>query len=272
MSPHNETVGWVGTLSDVTAETAATTAMEAARDAALAASRTQRAFAESASHELKTPTASILGFMEEVLAGDSLSSTDRKHLDTAHRSALRLTRLIEDLLQLGTADLPTPGSQCEPTELSALIDLVLLSFVGIAESGGVNLSTDTTVEPIAELWAMADPLRLEQAITNLISNGLKFTPPGGDVCVRIRGIEDRVEIDIADTGIGIAESAIDQVFDRFYRAQGAIDAGITGSGLGLAIAQRMIEAQNGQLSVTSIVGQGSVFTITLPSAPRLIST
>ncbi len=264
-------LGWVGTLADVSAGAAASAAMEAARDAALAASRMQRDFAATASHELKTPTASVLGFVEEVLDHDSLSEIDRKYLGIAYRSAQRLSRLIDDLLLLGAADVVPAETTYDPTELMPLVRLAMSSFSGAAQDGNVHLAIETGVERAAErLWALADPLRLEQALANLISNALKFTPPGGEVRVAVRGGEDAVQIEVSDTGIGIEESALDDIFNRFYRTRAALDAGVSGFGLGLAIAQRMIEAQRGRLSVTSVVGQGSTFTITLPAAPRLL--
>ena len=111
-------------------------------------------------------------------------------------------------------------------------------------------------------------MRLEQALTNLISNALKFTPNGGEVTITIRDDDEAVVISVADTGVGIDQDDIDRIFDRFYRTKSAVDSLVKGSGLGLAIAKRMIEAQNGELDVTSALGRGSTFTMTLPLATR----
>jgi signal transduction histidine kinase len=257
-------LGWVGTLADVTAEAAATAAMQAARDTALAATRMQRDFAASASHELKTPTASVVGFVEEVLDNNELSDVDRKHLDIAYRSAQRLSRLIDDLLVLGEADVAASDTHFEPTEVMQLIQLAVSPFTGTALHSNVDLS----IGPTRSLYALADPLRLEQALTNLISNALKFTPPGGAIRITAHREQDTVQIDVSDTGVGIKHAALDAIFNRFYRTPDAINAGVTGSGLGLAIARAMIETQHGQLTVTSALGQGSTFTITLPAAPH----
>ena len=257
-------LGWVGTLADVTAEAAATAAMEAARDTALTATRMQRDFAASASHELKTPTASVVGFVEEVLDNNELSDVDRKHLDIAYRSAQRLSRLIDDLLMLGEADVALGATHFEPTEVIQLIQLAVSPFTGTALQSNVDLS----IGPTRSLYALADPLRLEQALTNLISNALKFTPPGGAIRITAHREQDTVQIDVSDTGVGIKHTALDDIFNRFYRTPDAINAGVTGSGLGLAIARAMIETQHGQLTVTSALGEGSTFTITLPAAPH----
>jgi two-component system sensor histidine kinase BaeS len=107
---------------------------------------------------------------------------------------------------------------------------------------------------------------LEQALSNLVSNGLKFTPPGGQVRVGARPQGAAASITVTDTGMGIDPQALDSIFHRFYRADGARQMGTRGSGLGLAIAQQMIEAQNGTITVTSELGHGSVFLVTLPGA------
>jgi hypothetical protein len=263
------TLGWVGTLSDVTVEAGAKAAMLVARDEALAAAVRQSSFATSASHELKTPTACILGFIEEVLENDLLSEDDRKCLDIAYRSAQRLSHLIDDLLILGEADISADRMQIEPTDVVSLTQAVLSTFASTAQHADLELVFDPTAFPEADSCrALADPLRLEQALTNLVSNAVKFTPRGGRVGVAITDDGDNVEIVVTDTGIGIDAVAIDSVFDRFYRAEEAILVGIKGSGLGLAIARQMIEAQGGRLDATSVVGQGSTFTIALPTAAR----
>ena len=256
-------VDWIGTLTDVTADEAATAAMAEARDAALAANVMQSNFAASASHELKTPTASILGFIEEVLDNDTLTDDDRRCLDVAYRNAKRLSQLIDDLLILGESEISPSMMRPEPTALLPFIDLTLSSFTSAAQRANVELVRDPDSEPVS---ALIDPLRLEQALSNLVSNGLKFTPPGGQVRVGARPQGAAASITVTDTGMGIDPQALDSIFHRFYRADGARQMGTRGSGLGLAIAQQMIEAQNGTITVTSELGHGSVFLVTLPGA------
>jgi signal transduction histidine kinase len=255
--------GWVGTLADVTAEAGAEAAISAARDAALAANVMQKNFAASASHELRTPTTSILGYTEQVLDSDELSERDRGFLDVVYRNAQRLTRLIDDLLILDRAEIGPSMMHLEPTVVAPLVDRVIANFFTAAQQADVALAADYTPGGSP---AMVDPLRLEQALNNLVSNAVKFTPSGGAIKVRVGGRDDAVEISVTDTGAGIDPTDIEHIFGRFYRAKTAVDSTIKGSGLGLAIAKRMIEAQNGRMSVTSELGRGSTFTVTVPAA------
>ena len=251
------------------AQEAEKTAMVAARDAALAATEMQSNFAASAAHELRTPTAAVLGFVEEVLDNDALAEDDRKFLDIAYRNALRLSALIDDLLIVGEADIGSARMSVTPTPLIALVESVVSSFSAVAQRADVVLSSDFAADRDSgedPLCAMVDPIRLEQALTNLVGNAVKFTPAGGQVEVSLRAVDDKVQISVQDTGMGIDADALDHIFDRFYRTKEAVNVGIKGTGLGLAIAQQMIEAQGGQLTVTSVVGEGSTFTMTLPAA------
>lgn len=255
------------------AQDAETKAILGARDAALAATETQRNFAASAAHELRTPTTAVLGFVEEVLDRDALTTDDRKFLDVAYRNALRLSALIDDLLVMGEADIGSARMIAIATPITTLVESVLSSLSAVAQRVEVAMSSEFAANidgdsDLDRLSAMADPIRLEQALTNLVGNALKFTPPGGQVRVRVGVAEDTVQINVVDTGIGIDAAALEHIFDRFYRAKQAVGVGIKGTGLGLPIARQMIEAQGGQLTVTSVIGEGSIFTITLPAATR----
>lgn len=279
-SPDGKTRRSASTIEDITArrqaeaalrsaQEAEKTAMVAARDAALAATEMQSNFAASAAHELRTPTAAVLGFVEEVLDNDALAEDDRKFLDIAYRNALRLSALIDDLLIVGEADIGSARMSVTPTPLIALVESVVSSFSAVAQRADIALSSDFAADRDSgedPLYAMVDPIRLEQALTNLVSNAVKFTPAGGQVRVIVTAVDDEVQIAVQDTGMGIEAAALDHIFDRFYRTKQAVDVGIKGTGLGLAIAQQMIEAQGGRLTVTSVVGKGSTFTMTVPAA------
>jgi signal transduction histidine kinase len=152
--------------------------------------------------------------------------------------------------------------EVRPTDLRQLVEEVISSLSGAAERVGSTLAIDAADD---HTTALADPPRLEQVLTNLISNALKFTPRDGRVTVGIRGRGERVELTVSDTGTGIHPADVANIFERFYRTKAAIDTAVKGSGLGLAIAKKMIEAQDGTISVTSALGVGSVFTITLPA-------
>lgn len=136
-----------------------------------------------------------------------------------------------------------------PSRLSQLIDDLLV--LGQAEIG-------------------PSMMHLEQALTNLVSNAIKFTPKGGEVEISVRNDAETVQVRVTDTGMGIEPTELDRIFDRFYRSTTTVDAAVKGTGLGLAIAKKMIEAQNGQICVTSTVGRGSTFTITFPRTPATL--
>lgn len=255
--------GWVGTVADVTADAGAEAAISAARDAALSANEKQKAFVASASHELRTPTTSILGYVETVLESEDLSEQDRGFLEVAYRNAQRLSRLIDDLLVVGEADIGPSMMRIEPTDLLPLVERVTSAFSAEAERAGIALITCCESEPP---FALVDPLRLEQVVSNLLSNALKFTTDG-EISVNIRKGDNTIELSVADSGMGIDPADIDNLFGRFYRSKNALDSGAKGNGLGLAIAKGMIEAQDGKISVTSELGVGSTFTLTLPVAP-----
>jgi PAS domain S-box-containing protein len=251
--------GLVGTLADVTAETELQTALFVARDAAVSASNMQRNFAASASHELRTPTASIVGYVEEIFENAHLDEEDQGLLHIVYRNAQRLSQLIDDLMVLDETEIGTPMTKLEATELTPLLDRVIASFSADAQRSCVEL----LAHHASDAAAMADPLRLEQALSNLISNALKFTPPGGTVTVALKTTGGRVELSVADTGPGIHPQDLDRIFERFYRTSTAIDQAVKGSGLGLAIAKAMIEEQGGGIHVTSTPGEGSTFIIDL---------
>jgi PAS domain S-box-containing protein len=259
--------GWIGTLADVTAEAGAEAALAAAHAAALDANQMQVDFAASASHELRTPTTSIIAYTEEMLESDTLSPQNREYLQVVYRNARRLSRLVDDLLILDEVEIGASMMRLEPTALGPLAERVHSNFSAVALRAGVELTTDCSGQ---RLVALVDPMRLEQALTNLVSNALKFTPRGGEVTIGLRRTGRTAQLSVADTGIGIDAEDVDHIFDRFYRAKGAVEAAIKGSGLGLAIAKRMVEAQNGEMSVTSSLGRGTTFTMTLPVATRAL--
>ncbi|MCU1343923.1 MAG: sensor hybrid histidine kinase [Acidimicrobiia bacterium] len=260
------TTGWVGTLADVTTEAGADAAVAAAFEASLATNRMQREFAASASHELRTPTSSILGYVEEIFDNNALSPEDREFLEIVYRNAQRLNRLIDDLLIVGHSATSVLEMQLVPTHVPILVAGVESDLCATAERGQVSL----TVHAEPDLPpALADPLRLGQALTNLVSNAVKFTESGGAVNVRMRASRQSVVVTVEDTGIGIDPENKRRIFERFYRVPSKGSA-VKGSGLGLPIAKAMIEAQNGALTVVSTLGQGSTFTVSMPIAEHML--
>lgn len=256
-------VGWVGTLTDVTLEKHAEDAMAAARDSAVLANVMQRNFAASASHELRTPTASIIGYVEELLLSESLDPDDRELLDVVYRNAGRLNRLIDDLSTLNRAELGAPKTDLEPTDLGAVVDRVVASLTAAAQERGTALEV---ADEGRSAPVLADPVLLERSLVNLVGNAIKFTPRGGTVSIRVEDLDGMGSVVVADTGLGIETSDFEKVFERFYRTRSAVDGAVPGSGLGLSIAKVMVEAQGGTIGLESTPGQGSTFTVLLPAA------
>lgn len=230
-------------------------------------------------HELRTPLSNIRGWLEG--AQDGVAEPDALFISSLLEEAVQLQHIIDDLQDLAAADAGALRLHPEPTRIGDLLAHVAAAHQARAEAAGVLLTVATdTREPVPELTA--DPVRLRQAIGNLVSNALRHTPAGGQVTLRAypapagkdRELEatkgawgvDEVVVEVVDTGSGIAPGDLSQVFDRFWRAEKSRSRRTGGSGLGLAIVRKLVEAHGGSAAVTSSVGEGSVFTLRLPSA------
>ncbi|MER1995471.1 MAG: HAMP domain-containing sensor histidine kinase [Arthrobacter sp.] len=226
--------------------------------------RTKDDFVSSVSHELRTPLTSILGYLE--MAQDSLQDpfvpAERiaAQLEVAQRNGDRLLQLVSDLLATaGGSGTITPVRQ----PLAELVADRLQAAGPRARAGKVQLVSE--VPP--ELCVYADPNRLCQVLDNLLSNAVKYTPDGGTVTVRAGTSGDRTLFSVADTGMGMSEEEQSGLFTRFFRTEAVRRAGIPGAGLGMAISKGIVEAHGGQITVQSAPGEGTVFTVSLPSAP-----
>jgi signal transduction histidine kinase/HAMP domain-containing protein len=228
------------------------------------AERAKQDFFALVSHELRTPLTAILGYVELVLADDGapFPPEHAPHLEVIERNARRLVRLVGDLLFAAQVEgaplLLEPGE----VDLAALVRDAVELASRRAEECGVALEMDLeTVER-----CVGDRDRLAQVLDNLLSNALKFTPPGGRVVVRLASDGPSARIEVADTGMGIAAEDLPQLFDRFYRARNATGRSIPGLGLGLTIVRTIVDGHGGTVSVRSESGRGSTFTVMLPAA------
>jgi signal transduction histidine kinase len=219
-------------------------------------------FVASVSHELRTPLTSIRGYLELVLDGEvgELTEEQSRYLLVVDRNADRLSRVVGDLLFAAQVAAGTIALDCCTTDLDQLVREAVEAARPLAAEHEVGLELD--VEGGAEL--IGDRARLAQILDNLIANAVKFTPPGGHIEVRTFRGADVVVVEVADTGIGISDEDQDRLFQRFFRAEGAILHSIEGTGLGLAIVKAIVDAHGGELSVESISGQGTTFRIALP--------
>jgi two-component system, OmpR family, sensor histidine kinase BaeS len=219
----------------------------------------RRAMVSDIAHELRTPLSNIRGWLEAV--EDGVTQPDQAFIASLSEEAALLQHIIDDLRDLATADAGNLRIHPERVYLGLLLDQVAASHRAQAEQAGITLTSTTT----DDIELDADPVRLRQAVGNLAANALRFTPPGGSVRIEGRREGGEVVIDVTDTGSGIAPEDLPKVFDRFWRAEQSRNRHTGGSGLGLAIVRSLIEAHGGTAGATSTVGQGSTFTLLLPT-------
>jgi signal transduction histidine kinase len=225
-------------------------------------------------HELRTPTASILGHIESVLL--SLDAPDqhvppdtlRTYLGIVQREAERLSSLVDDLLAVARAERDELQLVLAPVDAAEVIHEVHQALAPLARRERQVMLVHEEQHNLPPL--LADRQRLSQVLLNLVRNAITYTPPGGIVSIALRRIEgDRLLLTVADTGSGIAPADLERVFERFYRADASRTRESGGFGLGLAIARDLVEAMGGTITAESIVGEGSYFHVTLPIAPNV---
>ena len=230
-------------------------------DALEESERQRRNMVSDVAHELRTPLSNIQGHIEAMQ--DGLLEPDRANLDTVHRQALYLNRLVEDLRLLAATEAQELRLDREPTTVGAVVGRVVTSFRPRAEAQSVRLDADIEEAlPRPDL----DRVRIEQALSNLVDNAIRHTPAGGAVVVTARQRDASIRVEVTDTGPGIPADALPHVFDRLYRVESSRERGSGGSGLGLTIARQLVEAHGGTMWVESEEGSGSRFGFDLPFA------
>jgi signal transduction histidine kinase len=218
------------------------------------------------SHELKTPLTSIrmgVHLLLEERLGD-LTSNQTEILLAIREDSNRLHQIIENLLDIGRMESGRGVMDLQPHNLSEIVRDATEPMEAAFRDHGVNLEVSLSSE-LPQV--MVDPARIGHVFSNLLSNALKYTPPGGDVRISGTcgmGVAPMVEISVQDNGPGIPAQHIDRIFERFFRVPG--QSGASGAGLGLAIAKEIVELHGGQLTVQSKEGHGAKFTFTLNAA------
>jgi len=221
-------------------------------------------FLNAVSHELRTPLTAITGFaefLEEGVAGD-LNDEQQHFVRQILFGTERLLSLINDLLDYARMEAGRFSLSRAPVELQNLAANVAESLMPLAKRSQVAIHVDVPRD-LPELDA--DPERVGQILTNLLSNAVKFTPAGGSINLRARQEDGQASIEVSDTGIGIPEAAIPQIFNQFFRVDPTVT--VSGTGLGLPITKGLVEAHGGQIAVKSKVGKGSTFRFTMPLWP-----
>jgi signal transduction histidine kinase len=229
------------------------------------------AFFANISHELRTPLTLIISPLEEVLrAAASLSDRTRDALSTAKQNALRLLKLISDLLDIVRLEEGRAQLRREPIDLAIFVPAMADSMRHLATVKGLKLSVECEQGPLV---VQGDSSGLEKVVLNILTNAIKFTPREGTITVRIKRDEGGAKlaiVDIQDTGIGIPQQSLPHIFDRFHQVDGSSTRKYQGVGIGLALARDLVQQHGGKLAANSKLGEGTTFRIELPideSAP-----
>ena len=230
------------------------------------------AFLANMSHELRTPLNSILGFTQVILEGLDGDLTDLmiSDLELIEKNGKHLLNLINDVLDMAKIEAGRLNLSPEPISLYDLLDDVLISASSLVRDK--NLYAKLDADPAGDWVVMADHVRMRQVFINLISNSVKFTDQGG---IRVElermlpaseGQQDRIQVRVIDSGIGIPPSKLDEVFEAFSQVDSSTTRKAGGTGLGLPISRRLVELHGGRLWAESkgIPGEGSVFLLELP--------
>jgi signal transduction histidine kinase len=219
----------------------------------------RRQFVSDASHELKTPLASIKLLSDSILQNDMDLATVKEFVGDIGNEADRLNRMTQKLLSLTRIEGQQDGN-CEIVNLAPTINRVVRMLSGIADANDITIYQDLTND--CPILILEDDLY--QITFNLVENGIKYNLPGGSLFIRVYREQDNAVLEVRDTGVGIPEDAIGHVFERFYRVDKARSRKTGGSGLGLAIVRNMVERNQGSIRVESTPGQGSTFYVNFP--------
>lgn len=222
----------------------------------------RKEFVANVSHELRTPVTTVKLYAESLLEWGLVDAqAARSQVEVIAAETDRMHRLIVDLLTLSRLDDRRAVGDHQPVPLVDLVQSVVARLGSNAAKKHVGLDVQS---PSSAGMVLGDPDGLTQVLSNLVMNAIEFTPAGGSVRILVRVDDDRVEVAVADTGIGIPANALARVFERFFRVDPSRSREYGGSGLGLAIAREIVEAHGGRMWAESVLDQGSTFHFTLP--------
>ena len=218
------------------------------------------------SHDLRTPLATLQGYIETLLMRDTVLPPHerREYLETALRHSARLARLVEGLFDLAKLETGEMTPQCEPFSIGELAQDVVQKFQLSGRERGVRVATNADA---AVPFVSADIALIERVLENLIENAVRYTPQGGSVNVLLRPRGAAVDIAVSDTGAGILPGDLPHIFDRYYRADRGHTDRSGHSGLGLAIVRKILDLHDIRIAVSSEPGKGTTFSFTLPVHP-----
>lgn len=222
-------------------------------------------FIQNVSHELRTPLAIIRGYVEllETRELGELTQEQKDAINILMRRVNMLIKMVDDLVTILEAE--TRNIASEEVNLSDLVLKTLSDFKDAASRAELTFTYKIPPEPLLVTGSYS---HLNRMLDNLISNAIKFTPPGGAISIEARLEDSTVVLEVNDTGIGISPDKIGRIFERFYQVDGSTKRRFGGIGLGLALVKEIVEAHRGTISVTSEIGKGSTFTVRLPTCPK----
>jgi len=230
--------------------------------------RAKTTFFSNVSHEFRTPLTLMLGPIEDALAErQRFSVEDAERWELLHRNGLRLSKLVNTLLDFARIEAGRLEAAYEATDLPALTRDLASAFRSAIERAGLRLTVDAP--PLATA-AYVDRDMWEKIVLNLLSNALKFTF-AGEISVSLRGEGDHLQLAVTDTGVGVAPEELPHLFDRFYRVRGTESRTHEGTGIGLALVQELARLHGGTVAASSVVGSGTTFTVTIPNGSAELS-
>ncbi len=234
----------------------------------------QTEFISTASHEMRTPVATIDGYLSLALNPQTATIDERArgYLSAAEKASKHLGKLFQDLLDVTKLDDGKIKPHFEPAEMIGLVKTITDEYIGRAKEANLSLtfgsnnsiSFGESRQMNQLVYGFIDPSFMREIMDNLISNAIKYTPEGGSIYVNVRGDGDKILINVTDTGIGISSEDLGHIFQKFYRADNSDTRTIGGTGLGLYIAKQRVEAMGGRIWAESAFGEGSTFFVSLP--------
>jgi PAS domain S-box-containing protein len=262
----------VGAIRNITDDKVAEQRLRDAIAAAEAANLAKSQFLATMSHEIRTPLNGVLG-MAQAMDGDELSGVQRTRLKIVRESGQSLLGILNDILDISKIEAGKLDLERAPFDIAAIAESARHAFTAMAESKDIALRLD--IAPGAGGYALGDATRVRQILYNLISNALKFTDRG-EVSVKVSRRGAAVRLEVRDSGIGIAAEDLERLFEKFEQADASTTRRYGGSGLGLAICRQLAELMGGRIAVTSRLGRGTRFVVTLrlpatqapPAAPE----
>ena len=227
-------------------------------------------FFSNISHEFRTPLTLMLGSLEELLnkRTGEIAVSDKEAIETSHRNAMRLLRLVNNLLDFSRIEAGKVQAQYQLTDLAKYTTGLASNFRSVVEAAGLNfqVKTDAVIQPVyidKEMW--------EKIVLNLLSNAFKYTLKGS-ITISITTENNQVLLKVADTGVGIPEAELPKMFQRFHRVQNVVGRTYEGTGIGLSLVSELVKLHGGEIKVQSKEAEGSVFTVSIPTGKAHLPT